>query len=184
MTYEFVRVEEVNEEIFDRLFTDSLPYLDPTPDVPNYDIFAGVMGADKKRQLWLYSYQSFLHTGRVIECRQDGYTVGLWAGDHDATNPSHGIIKFVLIGKDLQGSRAWANSKEFMLATRDFYINAVCGFTSATFNTPGPGSSLRWVQHLSTEVTEQLQVEDLKTVPSGISPSVNMTVQQVVWKFE
>lgn len=184
MTYEFVRVDEVNEEIFDRLFTDSLPYLDPTPDVPNYDIFAGVMSADKKRQLWLYSYQSFLHNGRVIECRQDGYTVGLWAGNPGRENPSHAHIKFVLIGKDLTGSRSWANSTEFMLATRDFYVNAVCGFTSATFDTPGPGSSLRWVQHLSTEVTDQLQIGELTTFASGISADATMTVQEIIWKFE
>ena len=184
MNYEFVRVNEVNEEVFDRLFTDSLPYLDPTPEVPNYDIFAGILGANEKRQLWLNSYKSFLDTGRVIECRQDGYTVGLWAGDPDYNNPAHGIIKFVLVGKDLTGSRAWANSKGFMLATRDFYINAVCGFTSATFNTPGYGSGLRWVQHLSTEVTEQLEIDDLRIVPSGIKPNSVMTVQNVVWKFE
>jgi hypothetical protein len=183
MSYEFVRVYEVDEEIFDRLYTDSLPYLDPSPETPNYDIFGGIMGADNKRQIWLDSYRSFLENGRVIECRQDGYTVGLWAGDPDSENPAHGIIKFVLIGKDLAGSRSWANSTDFMLATRDFYVNAVCGFTSCTFNTPGPGSSLRWVQHLSTEVTDNLEVEDPNNfeIPHA---GVSTTVQKATWKFE
>jgi hypothetical protein len=182
MSYEFVRVNEVNEEIFNRLFTDSLPYLDPTPEVPSYDIFAGVMGAENKRQLWLDCYRSFLGTGRVIECRQDGYTVGLWAGDPDLENPQHGHIKFVLVGKDITGSRSWANSQDFALATRDFYVNAVCGFTSASFDTPGPGSGLRWVQHLSTDVTETPEVEDAKTFLSPLGGE--QTVQRVTWRFE
>ena len=184
MSYEFVRVNEVNEEIFNRLFTDSLPYLDPTPDVPSIDIFAGVMGADEKRQLWLDSYRSFLDTGRVIECRMDGYTVGLWAGNPDRENPSHGHINFVLVGKDLTGSRAWANSTEFARATRDFYVNAVCGFTSATFDTPGPGSGLRWVQHLSTDVTDHVEVGEAKTTMTPIAVDAVKTVQRVTWKFE
>ena len=184
MTYEFVKVSEINEEIFDRLFTDSLPYLDPNPEAPNYDIFAGVMGADAKRQLWLDSYQSYLENGTVIECRNDGFTVGLWAGYSDAVNPSHGNIKFVLIGKDTTGSRSWANSVEFMLATRDFYVNAVCGFTSVTFDTPGPGSSLRWVNHLTTEVTENVKIDTETTYGVPDDASVRLSVQRVHWKFE
>ena len=184
MSYEFVRVDEVDEEVFNRLFTDSLPYLDPTPDVPSYDIFAGVMGAENKRQLWLTSYRSFLANGRVIECRQDGYTVGLWAGNPDHENPSHGIINFVLVGKDLQGSRSWANSRDFALATRDFYVNAVCGFTSATFDTPGSGSGLRWVQHLSADVTENTEVEEPRVYTTQLGEDSVQTVQRVTWKFE
>jgi len=182
MSYEFNRVDQVNEEIFNRLYTDSLPYLDPTPQVPNYDIFAGVLDADKKRQLWLHSYQSFLNKGRVIECTLDGYTVALWAGDPDFENPAHGIIKFVLVGKDLSGSRSWATSKAFMAATRDFYVNAVCGFTSCTFETPGPGTGLRWTKVLSTGVTENSEVKDATSFQSPMGGE--QTVQRVVWKFE